>query len=86
MFEDRFENMIRQYDQALADRKVFVGLMRDLFPEDSKKANLIIDAFDLGIAEEIQKASEIDNAFAYRFVKQLEDDHGISRQNANISF
>lgn len=82
MFEDRFENMIRQYDQALADRKVFVGLMRDLFPEDNKKANLIIDAFDLGIAEEIQKASEIDNAFAYRFVKQLEDDHGISRQNA----
>lgn len=82
MFEDRFENMIRQYDQALADRKVFVGLMRDLFPEDSKKANLIIDAFDLGIAEEIQKASEIDKAFAHRFVKQLEDDHGISRQNA----
>ena len=82
MFEDSFENMIRQYDQALSDRKIFVGLMRDLFPEESIRTNLLINVYDLGIVPEIQKALELDKAFAYRFTKQLQEDYGISKKNA----
>ena len=82
MFEDRFENMIRQYDQALADRRTFVGLIRDLFPEDSKKANLMVSAYDLGIVSEIEKTSVLDRVFARRFINRLQTEYGISKDNA----
>ena len=32
MFEDDFSKMLRDYPEAVADTKVFAGLMKDLFP------------------------------------------------------
>lgn len=83
MFEDRFITLLRQYPEAVSDRKKFIGLMKDFFPEQPMQVNLINTAFDLGIVEELDKAANIGNAFAFRFVKRLIDEYGVSRINAD---
>ncbi|MCR1841657.1 hypothetical protein [Murimonas intestini] len=40
-------------------------------------------AYNMGIAQDIQSASHINNTFAFRYVKQLMDDFGMSRVNAD---
>lgn len=83
MFEKDFENMLRTYGDSIDDKKRFLGTIADLFPNDKKNLNLMIFAYNIGIAQEIQKVPKITNAFAYRFVKQLVDDYGLSRANAD---
>ena len=33
MFEDSFIGLLRQYPEAISDRKRFIALMKDFFPE-----------------------------------------------------
>lgn len=83
MFEDSFADILRQYPNAVADKKRFFGLMKDCFPGQQMQINLINTTFDLGIADELAKTSQITNAFAFRFVKRLVDEYGVSRINAD---
>lgn len=83
LFEQDFENMLRQYQTSVNDTKKFSGLVKDFFPEQPKNVNLLLMAYNMGIAEEIEKTSRINNTFAFRFVKQLMDDFGLSRANAD---
>ena len=83
MFEDGFAQMLQQYPESVIDRKKFIALIKDYFPEQQMQVNLITMVFDLGIVEEIKKASNISNAFAFRFVKRLLDEYGVSRVNAD---
>ena len=83
MFEDSFEGTLRKYPDVLADKKKFVGLMKDCFHEQQMQVNLINITYDLGIVGELSKAAQIDNAFAFRFVKRLVDEFGVSRLNAD---
>lgn len=83
MFEDSFVHMLQQYPESVKDKKKFIGLMKDFFPEQQMKVNLISTAFELGIAEELNKTNHINNAFAFRFVKRLLDEYGVSRVNAD---
>ena len=41
MFEDDFSRMLRDYPNAVSDRRVFVGLMKDLFPGQQMQVNLM---------------------------------------------
>lgn len=83
IFEHEFEEMLRKYQEALDDKKKFAALVKDLFPEQAKNANLLLMAYNKGIVQDIQTASYINNAFAFRYVKQLMDDFGMSRANAD---
>ena len=83
MFEDSFIRMLQQYPGATSDRKKFIGLLKDFFPEQQMQVNLISIAYDLGIAQELDKAAHISNAFAFRFVKSLMNQYGVSRVNAD---
>ena len=85
MFENEFEKMLNQYSSAVGDKRRFAGLVKDFFntPEDVKAVNLLLTAYDIGIVEDIQKTARINNTFAYRYVKQLMDDYGLSRVNAD---
>lgn len=85
MFEKEFEKMLSQYRDAVDDKKKFSGLIKDFFhnPEDVKAVNLILMAYDMGIVEDMKKTAKINNTFAYRYVKQLMDDYGMSRVNAD---
>ena len=75
--------MLRQHQASLDDRKKFTALVRDLFPDQAKNVNLLLMAYNMGIAQDIQSASYINNTFAFRYVKQLMDDFGMSRVNAD---
>lgn len=75
--------MLRQHQASLDDRKKFTALAKDLFPDQAKNVNLLLMAYNMGIAQDIQSASHINNAFAFRYVKQLMDDFGMSRVNAD---
>lgn len=83
MFEQRFEAMLSQYRDSVFEKKRFTGLVKDFFPQDAKSVNLLLMAYNLGIAEDIDKATFINNTFAYRYVKQLIDNFGLSRINAD---
>lgn len=83
IFEQEFEQMLRTYQNSIDDKKKFTALMKDLFPEQAKQVNLALTVYNLGIAEDIQKAACINNTFAFRYVKQLMDDYGMSRVNAD---
>ena len=85
MFEKEFEKVLSQYRDAVDDKKKFTGLIKDFFhnPEDVKAVNLILMAYDMGIVEDMNKTARINNTFAYRYVKQLMDDYGMSRVNAD---
>lgn len=83
MFEVEFENLLCNYRDSLSVRSRFSGLVKDFFPGQQMQVNLILAAYDLGIAQEIENINIINNAFAYRFVKRLIDEYGISRLNAD---
>ena len=75
--------MLRKYENCIDDKKKFAGLVKDLFPEDAKNVNLLLTVYNMGIAQDIQKEELLNNTFAFRYVKQLMDDYGISRVNAD---
>ena len=81
MFEDRFSEMLRQYPESVSDKKKFVGLLKDFFPSQPMQVNLIDTTYELGIAGEIAGTPHISNTFAFRFVKRLVDEYGVSRIN-----
>ncbi len=75
--------MLRQHQTSLNDKKKFTALVKDLFPDQAKNVNLLLMAYNMGIAQDIHSASHINNTFAFRYVKQLMDDFGMSRVNAD---
>lgn len=72
-----------QHPDAVMEKKRFAGLVRDLFPGQQMQVNLICMVWELGIANDIQAAQHISNSFAFRYVKRLVDEYGVSRLNAD---
>lgn len=83
MFEQDFEALLKQYSDAVDDKKRFSSMVKDIFPEQAKHVNLLLMAYNLGIAQELQKINDINNSFAFRYVKMLMDNFGLSRVNAD---
>lgn len=63
--------MLRQHQASLDDKKKFTALVKDLFPAQAKNVNLLLMAYNMGIAQDIRKATDINNTFAFRYVKQV---------------
>ena len=83
MFEKEFERLLTEYKDAVDDKQRFTGLVKDFFPDKQMQSNLILAAYNMGIVKDIQGASDIGSAFAFRYVKRLVDEIGISRVNAD---
>ena len=83
MVEDNFYDLLKQYPDAVTDRKRLTALVKDFFPGQPMQENLIAAAFDTGIAADIEKTNHISNAFAFRYVKRLVDEYGINRMKAD---
>ena len=81
--EHEFTQILKDSKNMLGDKKRFAGLVKDLMPGQTLNVNLLLALFDMGIHTEIEKTPQITNAFAYRFVKQLCDERGVSRMNAD---
>ncbi|MCL1789226.1 MAG: hypothetical protein FWG33_02615 [Oscillospiraceae bacterium] len=82
MVEQEFIRLLKEYPDSLETRKRFIGLVNDFLYMQPLQANLVLTLYKMGIHKEIEKTSRLDNTFAYRFVKRLTDEHGISRENA----
>lgn len=59
--------MLRQYENSIDDKRQFTALVKDIFPEEAKNINLILMAYNMGIAQDIQKANLLNNTFAFRY-------------------
>lgn len=82
-FELTFHDLLMQHPDAVIEKKRFTGLMRDMFPGQQMQVNLICMVWDLGIVSDIQATQHINNSFAFRYVKRLVDEYGVSRLNAD---
>ena len=65
IFEQDFEEMLWQHQASLDDRKKFTALVKDLFPDQAKNVNLLLMVYNMGIAQDIQSTSHINNTFAF---------------------
>lgn len=83
MFQNKFEQLLKDYPDAVSDKRKFMGLLKDYFPDRQMQVNLINTVHALGIVQDIQGSSQINNAFAYRYVKRMVDEFGVSRLNAD---
>lgn len=83
MFEQDFTKLLTEYPDAVHDKKQFVALLKDYFPQNQKEMNLVKTLFEIEIVKEIDRVPVITNAFAYRFVKKLTEDYGTTRLNAD---
>lgn len=83
MFQNTFEQLLNDYPDAVSDKKKFMGLLKDYFPDQQMQVNLISTVLTLGIVQDIQSSSQINNAFAYRYVKRMVEEFGVSRLNAD---
>ncbi|MCL1904306.1 MAG: hypothetical protein FWF94_07805 [Oscillospiraceae bacterium] len=82
MVEQEFMRLLREYPDSLDARKRFIGLVNDFLYMQPLQANLVLTLYKMDIHKDIEKAVRLDNTFAYRFIKRLTDEHGVSRENA----
>ena len=75
-------NIFKSYPDCLDKRNILKGLLLDIFPEERKKVNLVLQAYDEGIADDILKAKELDVFMQGKWKKLLIMNYGISPQNA----
>jgi hypothetical protein len=81
--DNDFTRLLRDYKDTLNNKKQFVGLIKDFMPGQPLQVNLLLALYEMGVHAEIEKTAQINNAFAYRFVKRLCDEHGVSRFHAD---
>lgn len=74
--------IIKDYPDALTDRKKLQALLSDFFPEDRLKRNTLLMVFDDGIVDEMTGMTQIDRIALHRFVKSIGQDYGIQTASA----
>ena len=83
MVQDEFTRLLNSHGDSIDNRKAFCGLVKDFFPASALQSNLIIALYDMRIHEDLRTVPSIGNTFAFRFVKKLMDELGVSRKNAD---
>lgn len=74
--------IVKDYPDALSDRKKLQALFSDFFPQDRLKRNILLMVFDDGITEEMQAATNLDTMALHRYVKSVSQGYGIKTENA----
>lgn len=82
-FERQFYTLIRDYPSVVSDTKRLQAILKDFFPTQKPAANALFFAATLGIAEEIDKANQLDNMFLSRFEKKIISEYGINSDIAH---
>ena len=81
-FEEQFLYVLNRSGTILNEKRRFVGLMKDILYAYPKQMNLIISLYQMDIHKALQDTAEINDIFIHRFVKKLENELGISKENA----
>ena len=74
--------IIKDYPDALSDRKKLQALFLDFFPEERLKRNILLMVYDDGIVQEIQKMARMDRISLHRFVRSVSQGYGIREESA----
>lgn len=77
------DNPFLQYSDMLENRQRVRAVLLFFFPNEKVKANVLVIAYDSGIALAIRNSKVLDNTFALRFIKVLISDYAINNQMAN---
>lgn len=77
--------LIQDYPDALSDRKRLQALLLDFFPQDRRKRNLLMIAFDDGIVGEMQGLGQMDHMMLHRFVRSIELGYDIRTKSAEAA-
>lgn len=78
-------DIIRDYPDALSDRKRLQALLLDFFPQDRRKRNLLRIVFDDGIVDELRELAQIDKMTLHRFVRSIEMGYDIRTKSAEAA-
>lgn len=74
--------MISRHPDCLRDRNILSGLLHDTFPNEKLDTNLLLMAYDIGIAAIAAQCDEVDTVLL-RFLKnRLMDSYGIREDHA----
>lgn len=76
-------NVFKKFPGCISDRTKLRGILADFFPAERVKVNLIMNAYDEGIVEEIEKTNELDLFMFSRWKSIVQDNYGISEENAD---
>lgn len=68
--------------ELLADRHRVSGLLKDLFPERRREVNILLQIYDLGIVDELQRQKEINQLFVQRFTGRIVNEYGTAESLA----
>lgn len=82
-FEDQFLYVLNHSNTILDEKRRFIGLLKDMLYAYPKQMNLIISLYQMDIHKALQSVPEINDIFIHRFVKKLENELGISTENAS---
>lgn len=77
--------MIQDYPDALSDRRKLQALLLDFFPQDRRKRNLLLIAFDEGIVQEMRSFKQIDKMTLHRFIRSIELGYDIRTKSAEAA-
>ena len=64
--------------EFLKDRQRLTSVLKDICPEKKREINILLQAYDLGILEEIERQKIIDNVFVSRFTNSMVNNFGTS--------
>ena len=73
---------LKNHAELLADRQRVSGLLKDLFPERRREVNILLQIYDLGIVDELQRQREINQLFIQRFTGRIVNEYGTAEQLA----
>lgn len=68
--------------ELLADRHRVSGLLKDLFLERRREVNILLQIYDLGIVDELQRQKEINQLFVQRFTGRIVNEYGTAESLA----
>lgn len=74
--------ILNDHMDVLADRKRFSAMLKDLCPNRRREVNILLQAYDLRIIEEIKALSSIDSIFINRFTGKVVNEYGTNESLA----
>ena len=80
-FKDQF-SILFNYPDVIDEKRKFIGMMKDLLYDYPKQMNLMITLYQMDIHKELRNIADINDIFIHRYVKRLENEMGISKENA----
>lgn len=77
--------LVKDYPDALSDRKRLQALLLDFFPQDRRRRNLLMIAYDDGIVGELRGLAQIDKMTLHRFIRSIELGYDIRTRSAEAA-